>query len=114
MDIINNVVKSNFKGIKNFFFFFFFFNFQTILQPEKQIMSVIIPPVLRKGNKVGIVSTARKITLEEIQPAIELLQGWGFEVVIGNTIGKQHLQFAGTEEERIADMQCMLDDDSIR
>ena len=75
---------------------------------------VISPPALKAGDKIGIVSMARKISLEEIQPAIDVFKSWELEVVIGNTIGKEHFQFAGTDEERIADMRRMLDDESIR
>ncbi len=74
---------------------------------------IIFPPSLKAGNKIGIVSTARKISLEEIQPAVEIIRGWGLEVVTGKTIGKESFQFAGTDEERIADFQQMLDDASI-
>lgn len=77
-------------------------------------MSVIIPSALRSGDKIGIVSTARKISPEEIQPAVTLIRSWGLEVVIGDTIGKEDFQFAGTDDERIADFQKMLDDDSVR
>src|SRR6185295_18218282 len=75
---------------------------------------IIFPPYLKAGSKIGIVSTARKISLEEIQPAIDVFKSWGLKVVVGDTIGKENFQFAGTDEERIADIQQMLDDDSIR
>ena len=32
---------------------------------------------LQKNDTVAIVSTARKISLEEIKPAIQLLESWG-------------------------------------
>lgn len=77
-------------------------------------MPAIIPSPLLSGNKIGIVSTARKISLEEIHPATEIIKSWGLEVITGETIGKEDFQFAGTDEERIADFQQMLNDDSIR
>ena len=69
---------------------------------------------LQKKNTVGIVSTARKISLEEIQPAIHLLESWNLIVKIGITIGLEDHQFAGTDEERTKDFQNMLDDDEVK
>ena len=59
------------------------------------------PKYLEKGDGIGIVSTARKISLKEIQPAIKLLQKWELKVVVGKTIALEDYQFAGTDKERI-------------
>src|SRR5262249_53117365 len=72
------------------------------------------PLSLKAGDKIGIVSTARKVSAEEIQPAIVELKSWGLEVVPGNTIGAESFQFAGIDELRRNDFQQMLDDDSIK
>jgi muramoyltetrapeptide carboxypeptidase len=75
---------------------------------------MIIPEKLKIGNKIGIVSTARKITLEELSPAIKLLENWGFEVVFGANLFKENNQFSGTVEQRTADLQSMIDNDAIK
>ncbi|HYV92022.1 MAG TPA: LD-carboxypeptidase [Chitinophagales bacterium] len=72
------------------------------------------PSAINAGDKIGIVSTARKISLAEIQAAIEIINKWGLEVVIGKTIGAEHFQFAGDDEVRKEDLQNMLDDNSIK
>lgn len=72
------------------------------------------PKFLQKGDTVGIVSTARKITKEELQPALKLLQSWGLNYVLGNTIGAEDHQFAGTDETRAKDFQKMLDDPTVK
>ena len=69
---------------------------------------------IREKDVVGIVSTARKISLEEIQPAIQLLESWNLKVKIGKTIGLEDNQFAGRDDERTRDFQDMLDDDAIK
>lgn len=69
---------------------------------------------IRQKDVVGIISTARKISLEEIQPAIELLESWDLKVEIGKTIGLEDNQFAGTDEDRIKDFQDMLDDEEVK
>jgi muramoyltetrapeptide carboxypeptidase len=72
------------------------------------------PPALQKGDSVYILSTARKITIDEIQHAIDSFNEWGLNVVIGDTIGKEWKQFAGTDEERKRDFQKALDDKNIK
>lgn len=69
---------------------------------------------LEKGDRIGIMSTARSIDFSEIVFADELLKTWGYVPVYGNTIGLKQNQFAGTDTERAADLQKMLDDENIR
>jgi muramoyltetrapeptide carboxypeptidase len=72
------------------------------------------PIFLKEGDTVGITCPARKISLEEIQFAIDTLKSWKFKVVLGDTIGKAAHQYAGTDAERSADLQRMLNDTSIK
>lgn len=74
----------------------------------------IIPPYLRSGDTIGITSPAGHISLEAVQPAKLLLEQWGFKVLVGATIGKQDFTFGGSDEERTADLQRMLDDPGIK
>ncbi len=73
----------------------------------------IIPPYLKAGDIIGITSPAGFITREELQPSILQMESWGFKVRIGNTIGKRDFSFGGTDAERAADLQQMLDDRSV-
>lgn len=72
------------------------------------------PHNLRKGDTVAIVSTARKISEEELRPALQLLEQWGLKAVLGKTIGAEENQFAGSDALRAADLQEMMDDPKIR
>jgi len=72
------------------------------------------PQYLKKGDRIALVSPARKITREELAPAIKLFTDWGLDVVQGEHLYASYKQFAGSDEERRADMQQMLDDESIR
>ena len=72
------------------------------------------PDFLSKGDKVAVVSTARKIILEEIEASMIILKNRGFIPVIGNTIGTSYHQFAGSDLERIEDLQKQLDDPEIK
>jgi len=73
-----------------------------------------IPPYLQKGDTVAIVATARKISMEELQPAIDIINSWGLKVVLSKNIFCIDNQFAGTDEERAVDMQWALDDANIK
>ncbi len=68
-----------------------------------------IPPYLKEGDTIGITSPASSISMAEIQPAITQLQRWGFKVEIGKTIGNRDFTRGGTDGERTADLQQMLD-----
>ncbi len=75
---------------------------------------MITPQTLKNGDAVGIVSTARKITKEEVKPALQLLEKWGLRAVLGKTIGAEENQFAGSDGLRAEDFQQMLDDPEIK
>tara|TARA_B100000287_G_scaffold413196_1_gene444453 strand:- start:237 stop:1127 length:891 start_codon:yes stop_codon:yes gene_type:complete len=69
---------------------------------------------LNFGDKIGIISTARKINLEELEKAINIFNEWGLKVCFGANLFNEENQFSGTVEERASDLQLMLDDDTIK
>lgn len=73
-----------------------------------------IPPYLKKGDTVAIVCTARKFFPEDAIPAKELLESWGLKIKLGATIGLDSCQLGGTDLERAADFQNMMDDENIK
>jgi len=75
---------------------------------------MIIPEKLKIGDKIGIISTARKITIEELNPAIKTLESWGLQVVLGINLFQEDDQFSGTVVQRANDLQSMIDDNSIK
>lgn len=77
-------------------------------------LSSIIPPYLKKGDLIGITSPAGYITNEEILPAVRIMEGWGYRIRLGNTIGKRDGTFGGTDAERLADLQQLLNDREIK
>ncbi|MCO6499002.1 MAG: LD-carboxypeptidase [Vicingus serpentipes] len=72
------------------------------------------PPYLKKGDKIAIVATARKISKEEIQPAIAILRSWELEPIVGDSLFEEDNQFAGTVKQRLSDLQTALDDESVK
>lgn len=73
----------------------------------------INPPYLKKGDKIAITCPAKKLP-KPMDDAVKLLESWGLEVVLGETVELSFHQFAGDDEQRARDMQCFIDDDSIK
>jgi muramoyltetrapeptide carboxypeptidase len=72
------------------------------------------PPYLRSGDTVIILSTARKVTEEEMMPAVRTFESWGLRVRLGRTIGLSDNQYAGTDAERLADFQAAINDPEVK
>jgi muramoyltetrapeptide carboxypeptidase len=72
------------------------------------------PPYLKKGDRIAVVSPARKISPAEAEVAINIFKSWELEVVPGKHLYDSYNQFAGSDDQRLSDFQKMLDDDSIR
>jgi len=72
------------------------------------------PPKLKKGDKVAIVSPAKKIAAERIENAVNIFESWGLKTMTGRNVLARDNYFAGSDEERIADFQEMLDDSEVK
>jgi len=72
------------------------------------------PELLKAGDSVAIVATARKISSAELQPAIRLLESWGLEVMLPKNIYAESNQFAGSDAERASDLQWALDREDVK
>ena len=75
---------------------------------------MVTPPYLAPGDAIGITSTARKITLGELEFFLKMVKEWGLKPVLGATIGAQKDQFAGDDALRTSEFQRMLDDPEIK
>jgi len=75
---------------------------------------MIFPPYLKQGDTIGIVAPARKINRNEIEFAIRWWEEKGFWVAFGKHLFATHHQYAGTDEERLKDLQNMLDNSEIK
>jgi muramoyltetrapeptide carboxypeptidase len=71
------------------------------------------PPYLTIGDTVAITCPAKKLP-RDILDAVKLLESWGLNVVLGETVKASWHQFAGTDELRTSDMQRFLDDPNIK
>ncbi|MCG7855933.1 LD-carboxypeptidase [Flavihumibacter sediminis] len=74
-----------------------------------------IPPYLKKGDTIAMVCPAGYMPPEKWQTAVEVLQQEGYTIRLGTTMhSKSENYFSGTDGERLADLQAMLDDSSVK
>lgn len=76
---------------------------------------LIKPPNLKKGDTIMILAPAGKLKdRSAVDPGIELANHWGLVVFFGNHLLSQDGTFAGSDVERLEDLQSALDDPSIK
>lgn len=74
-----------------------------------------IPGYLKKGDTIGLTCPAGYMDYEKTVTCISTLKKWGYNVRVGKTVGgSSRNYFSGTDEERLADLQSLMDDDSIQ
>ena len=73
----------------------------------------VMPRALRPGDRVAVVSPSSSPNEKTIKEGCEILRQWGYEPVIGpHAINEWH-GFAGTADERAADLRWALTDSTI-
>ncbi len=68
-----------------------------------------IPLYLKPGDTIGILCPSGYMSYDKAATAIDTITNWGFKVVTGKTLGNQFHYFSGTDEERLSDLQRMMD-----
>ncbi|MEO7311872.1 MAG: LD-carboxypeptidase [Chitinophagaceae bacterium] len=77
-------------------------------------MAIKIPHYLQKGDTIGIVCPAGAMPAAKAETCIRVLKQWGYKVKVGATLGSEFNYFSGSDEERLADLQAMLDDTEVK
>lgn len=75
---------------------------------------MLTPPFLKPGDTLGILSTARKTTPVAIEKATQIINGLGYKVKTAPNLFQENHQFAGTDQQRIADMESLLQDKEVK
>ena len=76
---------------------------------------MILPPILKAGDRVGIVAPARKIFKDQLDASMHTLASWGLQPRLAqNIFSTSHSYLAGTDAERRADFQEMIDDPEVK
>lgn len=72
------------------------------------------PPYLHASDQIRIISPSGIIQPEYIDGAKKTLADWGFNATEGQFARQAYGRFAGTTEQRLADLQEALDDTSVK
>ena len=81
----------------------------------KKPLKCVAPAYLKPGDKVALISPSYYSSMETALAAANTLRGWGYEPMIGPNVGKKYLEhYAGTVEERLADLHWALKDPDIK
>src|SRR5690349_17833708 len=76
---------------------------------------ITTPPYLKAGDTIGLVCPAGYMPVEKVEACLSALQQWGFRVKVGSTVGSaSDNYFSGSDDERLADLQQMIDDDTVQ
>ncbi|MFY9280484.1 MAG: LD-carboxypeptidase [Bacteroidia bacterium] len=69
---------------------------------------------LKKGDTIGIVSPARAIEAAQVEPAIRFFEKHGLRVLVGDNAYNRHGQMAGSEEDKIQDIQGFISNPEVK
>ena len=75
---------------------------------------MLMPPPLRPGDKVRFVSPASSPDRDMVLRHAEILKGWGLNVDFGEHAFSKWSYLAGTDEERLADLNAAFRDPEVR
>ena len=75
---------------------------------------MIIPPFLKKGDTIAIVAPAKAINEEALQFAVKLFEAKGYRVKLGKYVREALHNMAGTDAQRLHDMNWSIHDDEVK
>src|SRR5512137_389815 len=77
-------------------------------------MATLKPPRLRRGDVIGLLAPASPASPKRLEAGIRYLEGLGYRVEVGQHVHKRHGFFAGTDQQRLEDLNRMVRDPRIR
>jgi muramoyltetrapeptide carboxypeptidase len=72
------------------------------------------PPRVRAGDVVGVIAPSGAVDETRLRAGVEVLERWGFRVVLGEGVLAREHYLAGGDELRRADLARMLGDSGVR
>ncbi|MCC2590423.1 LD-carboxypeptidase [Chryseobacterium sp. MFBS3-17] len=78
--------------------------------------SIILPPSLKKGDRIAVISPAGAVHEEQLHAGIEMIKDQGYEPVPGRHLYTRYSNgytYAGNEKQRIQDLNRAFADEDI-
>lgn len=76
-------------------------------------VNTVTPPI-NPGDEIRIVSPSGIVQGEYIDGAVSALENWGYNVTVGSNAKNEFGRFAGTDADRLSDLQAALDDKNVK
>jgi muramoyltetrapeptide carboxypeptidase len=73
-----------------------------------------LPPPLQPGDTIAITCPSGYFPLSDAVFAKQALERWGFNVIMGKTVGSSYFYFSEKDELRLAELQRFLDDHEVK
>ena len=77
-------------------------------------LPLIKPPRLREGDLIGLIAPAGHTSDASIEKAVARIESLGFKVALAKNLREVHGNYAGSVEQRLADLHGMFADPDIR
>jgi muramoyltetrapeptide carboxypeptidase len=74
----------------------------------------LVPPALRAGDLVALVAPSGPVGPDRVTSATDVLTGWGLRVRVGPHALNRHTFLAGTDDQRLSDLNAALRDPEVR
>lgn len=75
---------------------------------------MILPPRLKKGDTVGIISPASSPDKEKFYNGLKVIKQLGLNIKLGKHTLRKNNYLAGTDDQRLDDFHDMIKDDSVK
>lgn len=72
------------------------------------------PAPLRAGDLIGVVAPGAAVEAAAVEAGVRVLERAGYRVRVGDAVGKQSGYLAGSDAERLADLQAMFADRTVK
>ncbi len=76
--------------------------------------ALVKPPILRAGDRVGVISPSGPVEKGELQEGLETLRHAGFEVVVAPHVFSKRNYMAGEDGERLEDLHAVFEAPDIK
>jgi len=76
--------------------------------------AALIPPRLRPGDRVRLVSPASTPTHEGVAKCVEIIKNWGLQPEVGKHVFDEYGYLAGKDNDRLADLNDAIRDPGVK
>jgi muramoyltetrapeptide carboxypeptidase len=82
--------------------------------PARAAKRLIKPPRLRRGDLVGLIAPGGVVDERLIQKSVQNIEALGLRVKVGAYLGAAFGNYAGSSQQRLADLHAMFADPEVR